>query len=101
MSDGLDLEGLQGGECVGGEVEQGVEFTAFERSGFACGLDFDDLVAVEQRDVHVDIGAYVFFVRKIDHGVSVDDTARDRAADGAQGRAGEGGGVVVVVWREW
>src|SRR5699024_5950365 len=76
------------GECVllgAGElpatehrkVQELVQFLALEWRAFGRALHFDELTAAGDHHVHIGLGAYVFFVRQVQHGPAVDDADAD------------------------
>ncbi len=73
-------------EAEFGELEQLVELRPAERHPFGGSLDLDELRLAafdrpEHHHVHVDLGAAVLHVRKVEHGNAVDDADADRRAE--------------------
>src|SRR5699024_1721782 len=59
------------------KVQELVQFIALERRTFGRALHFDELTAAGDHHVHIGLGAYVFFVRQVQHGPAVDDADAD------------------------
>ena len=57
----------------GGQREQILHFAAGERTAFGGGLNFDEVAAAGHHHVHIDFGARIFFVGKIEQSFVVDD----------------------------
>ena len=80
------LRGEEFADALFGVVEHGVELGAGVGVVFGGGLGFDEAAVGEHDDVHVDVGAGVFFVAEVEEDVAVDDAdARWRRPSGCSG----------------
>ncbi len=68
------LFGDQGLDALAGEGDHAGELGFIEDLVLGGGLDFDQLAAGGHDEIHVDVGAGIFFVAEVEEDFSVDDT---------------------------
>ena len=71
------LLGDEGVDAFAGEGEHFVELAVVEGSVLGGGLHLDHLAAGGHDEVHIDIGARVFFIAEVEEGLTVDDADTD------------------------